>query len=508
MARQLWHKIKEALVSVLPVTIIVLLLNLTPWISLSTREMWVFIGSAVFLILGIGLFNLGADIAMQPMGEAIGTSLMKTKKVKIIAVVCFIMGLLITIAEPDLTVLAAQVSAVINPTLLIVSIGVGVGLFLVLAILKIIFKKELSFMLIFFYMAMFAVASLVILNGNGDFLSLAFDSGGVTTGPITVPFIMSLGVGIAATVGGRNANENSFGLIALCSIGPILAILFLGIGIDGNITYEVPNYSISDNLFSTILHELLMKSKEVLIALGLIVIFFLIIQFIFIKLPKKRLIKLAIGILYTFLGLVIFLSSVTVGFMPIGYKLGLEIAQNNKVLIAVFGFVIGLVVVLAEPAVHVLTKQVEEITTGGVSKKTMLLALSIAVGISICLAMIRIIFDFSILYFIIPGYFISLGLSFFVPKIYTAIAFDSGGVASGPLTSTFILPFAIGACVQLHGEAAVIRDAFGVVAMVAMTPLITIQLLGFKDIISKRVREKNRLRKIIDADDEQIINFM
>ena len=508
MARQLWHKIKEALISVLPVTLIVLLLNLTPWISLSSKEVWVFIGSAAFLILGIGLFNLGADVAMQPMGESIGTSLMKTKKVKIIAIVCFIMGLLITIAEPDLTVLAAQVSAVINPTVLIVAIGIGVGIFLVLSILKIIFKKELSFMLIFFYMAMFAVASLVILNGNGDFLALAFDSGGVTTGPITVPFIMSLGVGVAATVGGRNANENSFGLIALCSIGPILAILFLGIGIDGNIPYTVPDYSISDNLLSTILHELLMKSKEVLIALGLIVVFFLIIQFIFIKLPKKRLIKLAIGILYTFLGLVIFLSSATIGFMPIGYKLGIEIAQNNKALIALFGFVIGMVVVLAEPAVHVLTKQVEEITTGGVSKRTMLFALSIAVGISICLAMIRIIFDFSILYFIIPGYFISLGLSFFVPKIYTAIAFDSGGVASGPLTSTFILPFAVGACMCLHGESAVIRDAFGTVAMVAMTPLITIQLLGFKDIISKRVREKNRLRKIIDADDEQIINFM
>ena len=508
MIKQLWNKIKEALISVLPVTVIVLLLNLTPWISLSSKEVWVFIISALFLILGIGLFNLGADIAMQPMGEAIGTSLMKTKKVKIIAIVCFIMGLLITIAEPDLTVLASQVSAVINPTVLIVSIGIGVGLFLVLAILKIIFKKELSFMLIFFYMAMFAIASLVILNGNGDFLALAFDSGGVTTGPITVPFIMSLGVGVAATVGGRNANENSFGLIALCSIGPILAILFLGIGIDGNISYTVPDYSISDNLLATILHELLAKSKEVLIALGLIVVFFLIIQFVFIKLPKKRLIQLAIGILYTFLGLVIFLSSVTVGFMPIGYKLGLEITKNNPVLIAIFGFIIGMVVVLAEPAVHVLTKQVEEITTGGVSKRTMLLALSIAVGISICLAMIRIIFDFSILYFIIPGYFISLGLSFFVPKIYTAIAFDSGGVASGPLTSTFILPFAVGACMCLHGESAIIRDAFGVVAMVAMTPLITIQLLGFKDIISKRVREKNRLRKIIDADDEQIINFM
>jgi len=433
---------------------------------------------------------------------------MKTKKMKIIILVCFIMGVLITVAEPDLSVLAGQVSAVINSTLLIVSIGVGVGLFLVISVIKIVLKKDLSTLLMFFYFTLFALASILILNGQGSFLALAFDSGGVTTGPITVPFIMALGLGVAATVGGRGASENSFGLIALCSVGPIIAILILGLTISGDIPYTIPDYSVSENMGLTVLQTLGSVSKEVLIALGLIVAFFIVIELIYIKLPKRKLIQIGIGILYTFFGLVIFLTSVNIGFMPIGYKMGVELAQNNPVLIAVFGFILGMVVVLAEPAVHVLTKQVEEVTTGGVSKREMLIALSIGVGISICLSMIRIIYDFSIIYYIIPGYFISLGLSFFVPHIYTAIAFDSGGVASGPLTSSFILPFAIGACYILQGEDKVLTDAFGIVAMVAMTPLITIQLLGFKAVIYKKIRERNRMRKIVDADDEQIINFM
>ncbi len=509
MLKLLWGKIKEALVSVLPITIIVILLYFTPLVSLTNYELIVFIVSAVLLILGIGLFNLGADLAMQPMGEQVGVSLMKTGKIKIIALVCFIMGILITIAEPDLSVLASQVSEVINSLVLMLFVGVGVGLFLVLAILKIIFKKDLSMMLMFFYLLMFALASLVILNGNGSFLALAFDSGGVTTGPITVPFIMALGVGVAATIGGRNANENSFGLIALCSIGPILAILLLGISLNGKINYEAPNYLVDPNFWGNLGQTLGNVSKEVSIALGLIIVFFLIIQFIYIKLPKTKLIQIAIGIVYTFIGLVIFLTAVNIGFLPIGYKMGLEIASHNPTYMIVFGFVLGFVVVLAEPAVHVLNKQVEEITNGGVTKRSMLLALALGVGISIGLSMIRIVFDFSILFYIIPGYFISLGLAFFVPKMYTAIAFDSGGVASGPLTSSFILPFAIGACISLYGVPnKVLDDAFGIVAMVAMTPLITIQLLGFKAVMAKRVREKSRMKRIISADDEQIINFL
>ncbi len=509
MGRLLWNKIKEALISVLPVTFIVLILYFTPLVSLTNYELVVFLISAILLILGIGLFNMGADIAMQPMGEKVGASLMKTKKLHIITLICFVLGVLITIAEPDLSVLASQVSGVINSVVLMLTIGVGVGLFLVLAILKIIFKKDLSMILIFFYMLMFALTALVILKGNGRFLALAFDSGGVTTGPITVPFIMALGVGVAATIGGRNASENSFGLISLCSIGPILAILILGLTIKGDIPYFDPQYAVNPDFFKGLWTTLGTVSKEVVIALSLIVLFFILVQFIYIHLPKTKLIQIGVGILYTFIGLVIFLTAVNIGFLPIGYKMGMEIASHHKAFIIVFGFVIGFVVVLAEPAVHVLNKQVEEITNGGVSKRAMLVALAIGVGISIGLSMIRIVFDFSILYYIIPGYFISLGLAFFVPKIYTAIAFDSGGVASGPLTSSFILPFAIGACIAIYGTPdKVLDDAFGIVAMVAMTPLITIQLLGFKAVVGRQVKQKKRLRRLMDAEDEQIIRFM
>ncbi len=509
MGKILFNKIKESLVSVLPVTAIVLLLNLTPIVNFSNTEIGLFVAATVFLILGIGLFNLGADLAMTPMGEHIGSCLTKSKSASILLSVCLAMGVLITVAEPDLTVLAEQVKEVINGKLLIFTVGAGVGLFLVLAVLKILTRKSLSAMLLFFYMLLFALTTLVIINENTDFLALAFDSGGVTTGPITVPFIMALGVGIASTVGGKNSGENSFGLVAMCSIGPILAVMFLGIFANGDISYAAPNYSIDmSSLGGLVLHTLADKALDVLIALGLIVGFFLILQVVYLKLPLKKLIQIGIGILYTFAGLVIFLSAVEIGFMPIGYKMGTELAKNHPALIVIFGFILGMVVVLAEPAVHVLNKQVEEITDGTVSKKSMMIALSVGVGISIGLSMLRIICDFNILYYLIPGYFISLGLSFFVPGLYTAIAFDSGGVASGPLTSTFILPFAIGACFVLQGPEKIMSDAFGIVAMVAMTPLITIQLLGFKAIITQKVRNNIAMKRILSSDDEQVIDFM
>ena len=509
MNRQLWIKIKEALISVLPVTLIVIILNFTPLVNFSSKEIIVFASSAVLLILGIGLFNLGADIAMTPMGEHVGSGLTKSKNIILLVSVCFMLGLLITIAEPDLTVLAHQVEQVMNSTLLIVSVGLGVGLFLVIGILKIVFKRQLATLLMFFYMLLFALTTFVIINGNEKLLALAFDSGGVTTGPITVPFIMALGVGIALTVGGKRSNENSFGLIALCSVGPILAVMLLGIFAKGDLAYEVPNYAIADNVLLASLQTLWKVTKEVTLALGLVVVFFFIINFIFLKLPKKKLLQILIGALFTYAGLIIFLTSVNIGFMPIGYKMGNQLASNNSILLAIGGFILGLVVVLAEPAVHVLNKQVEEITDGTVTKKSMLIALSIGVGVSICLSMIRIIFDFSVMYYLIPGYFIALGLSFFVPRMYTAIAFDSGGVASGPLTSTFILPFAIGACMAFDATGSrVLSDGFGIVAMVAMTPLITIQLLGFRAIVAKRVKEKIAMRRILTEDDNQIIDFM
>ena len=487
--KELWAKIREALVSALPITLIVYLVALLPGFSFNRPELISFTVGAVLLVLGIGFFNLGADIAMTPMGTHVGAGLSRQKVIGLLLAVCFVLGMLITIAEPDLQVLANQVSSVI-------------------AILRIVFKRRLSNILMLFYMLLFALALILSVNDNIDLLPMAFDSGGVTTGPITVPFIMALGVGISSVLGDRHSQENSFGLVALCSIGPILAVLVLGIFARNNLRYTVNYGSVGNNVFAAYLQNAAHVAKEVAVALGLIVAFFLLCQIFFLKLQKRQLLKIGVGVVFTYLGLIMFLTGVNVGYMPIGYKMGMQLSSLPPALLVGLGLVIGILVVMAEPAIHVLNAQVEDVTGGYVSKKSMMIGLCAGVGAAIALSMIRIIFDFSLVYYIIPGYFISLALSLFVPPVYTAIAFDSGGVASGPMTSGFILPFAIGVCVSLQGENAVLRDGFGVVALVAMAPLITIQLLGFKAIVSNKVKEKRAMKRILQADDEHIINFM
>ena len=505
---ELKAKIMEALVSTLPITVVVYIMSLTPLFNFSTAELITFTVGAVLLVLGIGMFSLGADLAMTPMGTHVGSGLSKQRKLGLLLSVCFVLGMLITVAEPDLQVLAKQVSAVMNGTVLIYTVGLGVGAFLVVAILKIVFKKSLSNILMLFYMLLFALALMLAVNGNLPLLPMAFDSGGVTTGPITVPFIMALGVGISNVLGDRRSKENSFGLVALCSVGPIMAVLILGIFSGNNLSYEVPDYAVKPEILKAYLEAFGHTAKSVAVALGLIVIFFLVCQFIFLKLPMKRLKRIAVGVGFTYVGLVIFLTGVEVGFMPIGYKLGASIAAFDERFLIVFGLACGILTVLAEPAIHVLNKQVEEVTGGLITRRSMMLGLCIGVGASIALSMIRIVYDFNLVYYVIPGYFISLGLSLFVPPVYTAIAFDSGGVASGPMTSGFILPLALGACVTLQGSEAVLRDGFGVVALVAMTPLITIQLLGFRAIVADKIAEHRAMKRILDEDDQRIINFM
>ena len=508
MVKALLAKLREALVSVVPVLAIVLVLSFTPLAPLDAHERITFIICGVFLVIGIALFNLGADLAMSPIGRHVGEGLTKSKKMVFLACTCFLMGMLITVAEPDLSVLAGQISEVVNPTMLIMTVGVGVGLFLVLAVVRIVTKTDLTAMLLFFYMLLFAFSALMIASGGQSFLPLAFDSGGVTTGPITVPFIMALGLGIAQTLGGRNAGQNSFGLIALCSAGPILAVLILSLASGGGqIHFPLPDYGAYSDIgrfFWPLLGE---TAWDVAKSLLLMLAFFAVLQKMILHLPVGRLIQIAFGIGFAFVGLVVFLMSVTIGFMPVGYKLGMTMGSQHPQMLLAFAFIIGMVVVLAEPAVHVLNQQVEEVTNGQVTRRQMMLALSLGVGVSIGLSIVRLIYGFSLLYYLIPGYLLSLGLSFFVPKIYTAIAFDSGGVASGPLTSSFILPMAIGACVALRGADAIMDYAFGVVSMVAMTPLITIQSLGFRSVAARIMREKSAVRKILSADDAQIIYF-
>ncbi|MBE5785259.1 MAG: DUF1538 domain-containing protein [Clostridiales bacterium] len=471
---RLWEKMKEALASVLPITGIVILLHIL-LVPMPSGTFGLFLVGAVLLTFGMALFTLGADIAMMPMGERIGAHLTKTKKLGMLLFVGVLIGVLITVAEPDLTVLANQIPAVPN-AVLILTVAVGVGIFFALALVKTAFNIPLNVLLVTLYVGVFALAAFT----PQSFLAVAFDSGGVTTGPITVPFIMALGIGIAAVRGGNSSQDDSFGIVALCSIGPIFAVLLLGIFFNADSGSYAAAAVQDPGSFRAVLaafgEALPHYFREVAIALAPIVVFFVVFQFLFLRMRVRTLLKLAVGVIYTFFGLVLFLTGVNVGFLPAGYFIGGEIAVHYKMLLIPLGMLMGFFVVMAEPAVHVLTKQVEEITVGAIGRNTLLMSLSFGVSASIGIAMLRVITGVSIWYFLLAGYGIALALSFFVPKVFTAIAFDSGGVASGPMTATFLLPFAMGACVALGGN--IMTDAFGLVAMVAMTPLITIQILG------------------------------
>ena len=345
--KELQAKIMEALVSALPITAIVYLVALLPIFDfqLTTAEMVTFSIGAVLLVLGIGLFSLGADLAMTPMGSHVGSGLSRQKKLGLLLGVCFVLGMLITIAEPDLQVLANQVSAVMNGTLLIYTVGIGVGSFLLVAVLKIVFRKSLSNILMLFYMLLFAMALMLVVSGNEALLPMAFDSGGVTTGPITVPFIMALGVGISSVLGDHRSKDNSFGLVALCSVGPILAVLVLGIFSTNDLFYAVPDYSVSEDVLGAFVHAAGHTCKEVAIALGMIVVFFLVCQFLFLKLSRRHLQRIGVGVVFTYIGLVIFLTGVNVGFMPIGYKMGYELSKFSDSFLIGFGLIVGVLVV-------------------------------------------------------------------------------------------------------------------------------------------------------------------
>lgn len=501
MNKQLWLKIKEAFLSVFPVSCIVLILHLTKLAPLSSKQFPLFLTATILLIFGMGLFTLGADIAMNPMGEYTGSSITKIKKLPLIVVIIFLLGLLITVAEPDLTVLAKQLP--IDSMLLIVLVGIGVGSFLVVAVLRIIFQKNLNILLIIFYSLVFLVGFILMILGKEDFLPVAFDSGGVTTGPITVPFIMALCIGIATVRGGKNSHNDSFGMVALCSIGPILMVMILSLFMKESPTFSTSDIDYTKSVVELYLEGFVEYAKEVLIALAPIVILFLIFNVLFIKIGKKKLIKMGVGIIYTYFGLVLFLTAVNIGYMPIGMMIGKVLASaSHSIILIPIGFVIGLVVVLAEPAVHVLNKQVEQVSGGTISKKAMTISLSIGVGASIALSMLRIICGFSVIWYLVPGYLISLVLTFFVPKIYTAIAFDSGGVASGPMATGFILPLSIGVALTMRSES-VLQYAFGIVAMVAMVPILTIEILGFISV----TKHKAAPRIEVAIPDEEIIYF-
>ena len=470
------EKFEEALQAVLPIMAIVLLLSFTI-APIPSSILLAFLFGGLLLVVGMTFFSLGAEIAMEPMGEYMGGSITKTRNLWIILPFCFALGMMITISEPDLQVLANQVLSVPN-AVLILSVAAGVGFFLVIALLRMLFKVPLRNMLVLFYAITFVLAFLA----PDYFMSVAFDSGGVTTGPMTVPFIMSFGLGITYIRSDKHAEDDSFGLVALCSIGPIMAVLILSmIYRPDNVEYTpvvIPSIEDTRDLSFIFLRSYPTYLKDIAAALIPIVVLFLVFDLVRLRVNRNELLKILIGCFYTYFGLVTFLTGVSAGFMPAGSFLGTRIASLRfSWIIIPIGMLIGYYIVKAEPAVYVLMEKVEEITDGSISGRSLQISLSIGMAVSIGLAMVRVLTGLNIMWFLVPGYLISLIMAFMTPKIFTAIAFDSGGVASGPMTATFLLPFAMGACMAVGGN--VVTDAFGLVAMVAMTPMISIQTLGF-----------------------------
>ena len=466
---KLKEKIRESLSAVLPITGIVLMLSIFV-IPMELGSVVMFLTGALMLIVGMGFFQ------MTPLGEGVGVQISKMKKLLTVLLTGFLMGVIITVSEPDLQVLAGQVPSVPN-MVLIMTVAVGVGLFLALAIVRIRYKISLSMLLIVCYLALILVSMFV----PKEFLAVAFDSGGVTTGPMTVPFIMAMGVGLASVRSDKNAANDSFGLVALSSVGPILAVLILGCFFKPTeaayTLTDVATVVTTQDVARVFAQGLPLYAREVLLSLVPILWVFLIFQWLTHRYHGLQIKRIIVGFGYTYIGLVLFLCGANVGFAPVGAYLGKELARLSlRWILVPIGALIGYYIVKAEPAIQVLNHQVEAVTNGAISVKMMNRCMQIGVAASVGLAMLRVLTGISIQWFVIPGYIIALVLSRMVPDIFIGIAFDSGGVASGPMTSTFLLPLSIGVCEALGGN--LMTDAFGVVALVALTPLIAIQLMG------------------------------
>ena len=495
----LTEKLVESLKSVLPITLTVFLLAFSV-LPIDSDILLFFIVGAVLLTVGIGLFQLGADNSMSPIGSHIGAALTRSGKAWFLLFFSFLLGVIITVSEPDLQILAETFPGIPNATM-IISVGVGVGLFLVVAILRVLLRVPLRYILVGFY----GLTILLSFFVDPSFLPVSFDSGGVTTGPMTVPTIIALGVGISALRQDSDAESDSLGYIALCSIGPILVMLILSFFFPSSSEASpeiLPHAASTTELFRFFLKKIPFYLKEVLMALLPICLLFLLFQIFVLKLPRQAFGKIGIGILYTYVGLVIFMTGANVGFMPLGRYIGEMLGtQSYQWLIVPVAFVLGFFTVRAEPAVQVLTKQVYDLTAGSIPEKAMTFSLSIGVGLAVTLSFLRSYFAFSILWIVVPGYLIALLLTFFVDPIFTAIAFDSGGIASGPLTSAFILPLSIGLSTSLGRDVSLY--AFGIVSLVALTPIITVLTLGLSyKILSARSGKASKTEL-----DEEIIEL-
>lgn len=491
-------KLKEVLYAVLPITVIVLLLNftLTP---LEPSLIIRFVIGALLITFGLSIFLFGVDIGITPIGQEMGTTIAKSNKVWIVIIAGLTLGFFISIAEPDLHILAGQVdlvtSGLISKVSIVVVVSIGIGALIATGLVRIVFNYPLYKLLTILYLIILVLA----LFTSPEFLAISFDASGATTGALTVPFILALAIGVSHLKKDSKASEkDSFGLVAIASTGAIIAVMIMNIiAKTDKISGSLEQHDADSGLISPFIHKFPIVAQEIIIALVPILILFLVFQKISFKMSNKSVRKVLIGLLFTFIGLVFFLVGVNAGFMDVGTAIGHSIASlENKTYVVIIAFILGLVTILAEPAVHVLTHQIEDVTSGYVRRKAVLISLSLGVGLAVALSMIRIIIpELQLWHYLLPGYIIAIAMTYFVPKLFVGIAFDSGGVASGPMTATFILAFVQGAAEAIEG-ANVLVDGFGMIAMVALTPLIALQVLG---LIFKLKSKKGGLVKDVDT---------
>lgn len=448
-------EIKQNAKAVVPIAILVLILNI--FRTVENKLIIKFIFGCAGVILGLSIFLTGVELSISKIGSYMGDFIAKSQNIIKVIIFGIFIGFIISIAEPDLLILANQVTSSlgIKSFLIVTIISIGVGFMISIGLYRIFKEIKLSTLMIVIYGIIFIL--MIISSDLGH--AIAFDASGATTGAMTTPFIIALGLGVSKLKGESKGEENSFGLVGIASAGPILAGLIMTMSINST------NVLIEETAHQSALISGFKSSTFAILPISLV--FYVMDKLVF-KIKNKK--NLNLGLIYTYIGLILFLISVEGGFMELARVMGENYSDFKFV--PIIGFILGLLVVLAEPAVFVLSEQVEEVTGGSIHKSSIMKALSIGVAFAVMLAMFRIKMDaFKLWMLIFPGFLIALILSRNVPQLFVGIAFDSGGVASGPMTATFILGFC-------QGVAGNISDGFGVIAFVALMPVITIMIMG------------------------------
>lgn len=471
-------KTKEVAQSLIPIVIFVGIFSMA-FIRIDFPVVQRFFIGAVLIFLGLSIFLWGVDQSMTSIGYYMAHEIATSKILIKSIVLSFILGFLITIAEPDILILGNQVEIAsggsLNAGFLVAMISTGVGVLISLASLRILTGFKYNIMMFLVYLLIFVLGTQV----SEEFLAISFDASGATTGALTTPFVLAISIGLSRTKGGKSTEEDSFGMVGAMSAGPILAVMLISV-LTGqkNIHGQAAEYITSNEVLAPVLiafKHTIVKSLQALIPIAVL---FFILNFFKFKINKAETIRIIRGLIYTLLGLTLFLVGAQAGFMDMGRVLGYGFAEEYLQFLPIIGLMLGMMVVLAEPAVHVLGEQVEEVTAGNIPDSLLRITLSIGVGLAIALSMLKIMLpDIQLWFFLLPGFVIAIVLSFFVDPIFVGIAFDAGGVASGPMSATFVMAFAQGVADSIP-TADVLKDGFGIIAMIAMTPILSVMILG------------------------------